>query len=154
MVNNLKININNKTMKTLKSLLAGITLLFVCVAANASVKPVAGSLSKDDVIKIYIDAIAHGQTENLGAVLDNYLQYETKRGDDVTTFTKDQLINYLKSNGAPSESITTNTVVFTDDEKSSLIKVEFKYNDIVRTDLITLSKSKGWKITKIESSFK
>jgi Putative lumazine-binding len=141
-------------MKTLKSLLAGITLLFVCVAANASVKPVTGGLSKDDVIKTYIDAIAHGEIANLGTVLDNYMQYETKRGDDVTTFTKDQLIDYLKNNGTPGEPVSTNTVVFTDDEKSSVVKIEFKYNNFVRTDLVTLNKAKGWKITKIESSFK
>ena len=140
-------------MKTLKSMLAGTVLLFVCFAANASVKA-AEKPTKTDVINMYVDAITHGKTDQLNNILDDQIQFNMQRGENVNTLNKDQLIATLKQNGASDASVTTTTTVLTDDDNASMVRVDFKYSDYVRTDVVTLSKTNGWAITKVTSSFK
>jgi ketosteroid isomerase-like protein len=141
-------------MKTLKSVVTGIALLFVCFAANAIVKPIADRPTKTDVINMYIDAITHGKADQLNNVLDDDIKFNVKRGDNVTTLNKDQLMASLKQNNVSDTSVTTTTTVVTDDDDASIVKVDFKYADYVRTDVVTLSKTNGWVITKVTSSFK
>jgi hypothetical protein len=140
-------------MKTLKSMLTALALLFVCVAANATVKPHTGKPTKNDVVNLYIDAIAHGKTNNLDNILDDGLQFNMVRGERVNTLSKDQLISYLKNNTSDAPA-STNTTIVQDDDNASVIKVEFKYADFTRTDLVTLENANGWAITKVQSSFK
>jgi Putative lumazine-binding len=141
-------------MKTLKSILAGITLLFVCVAANASAKPIAAKLTKTDVVNIYIDAIAHGNTKNLEGVLDDNLQYDMKRGDNVNTLNKDEFVRSIKNNVPSTAEVKTTTTIISDDDDASVVKIEFNFGDFVRTDVVTLNKTSGWEITKVVNSFK
>jgi len=141
-------------MKTLKSILAGIALLFVCVAANATVKPTTDALTRDDVVNIYIDAIAKGNISDLNKVLDDSFQYNMQRGDNVNTLNKDQLLNYLKNNSTVDPSVTTTTSLVQEDIDAATIKVEFKYSDYTRVDRITLNKASGWVITSVTTSTK
>ncbi|HEY4327300.1 MAG TPA: nuclear transport factor 2 family protein [Mucilaginibacter sp.] len=141
-------------MKTLKSALTAIALLFICVAANATVNPNAGKPTKNDVVNLYTDAIAHGKTSNLDNILDEGLQFNIIRGDNVNTLTKSQFVNYLKNNSVSDAPASTNTIVLQEDDNSAVIKVEFKYADLTRTDVVTLENTGGWVITKVSSSFK
>ena len=142
-------------MKTLKSMLTGIALLFVCVAANATVKSVTKDKpTKTDVVNMYIDAIAHGKTSTLENILDTDFQFNVKRGDNVNTLTKDQLIASLKNTSIDNTAVTTTITEVSDDDDASIVKVDFKYADYTRTDVITLSKSGGWNITKVVTSSK
>ncbi|WP_259071453.1 nuclear transport factor 2 family protein [Mucilaginibacter sp. X4EP1] len=141
-------------MKTLKSVLTGIALLFICVAANATVKPIADKPTKTDIINIYIDAITHGKVNTLANVLDDAMEYDIQRGENVNALSKDQLIQSLKDAGTSDASVTTEITTLADDDDASTIKVAFKYADYVRTDVITLSKTNGWAITKIVTSTK
>jgi len=141
-------------MKTLKTMLAGITLLFVCVGASATVKPLTDKPTKNDVVNIYVDAIAHGKLTNIDKFLDDNLQFNTKRGDNVNSLDKDQLITYLKSTAVSDPSVKVTTNILSEDDNSSVTQVDFKYDDYVRTDVITLSNSNGWVITSITSSYK
>ncbi len=141
-------------MKTLKSMLTGIALLFICIAANATVKSTAGKPTKEDVIKTYVDAITNAKINNLDKVLDDNLQFNMQRGENVTTLSKGQLLDYLKNSATADPSVTTTTTMLQDDDNSAFIKVEFKYADYVRTDEITLSNANGWVISKVQSSFK
>ena len=140
-------------MKTLKSVLTGMALLFICVAANATIKSVDPKSVKDDVINTYIDAITHGKTANLANVLSDDMQYNMQRGENVNTLNKEQLLDYLKNNST-SDAVTTTTSVVVDDNDTYTVKIEFKYADIVRDDVVTLSQGGGWQITKVVSSFK
>lgn len=140
-------------MKTLKSMLGGLILLLVCAtAANAAVKPAAMRLTKEDVVNIYIDAIAHGDMKGLDNVLDDSLHYIVQRGNNPMTLHKDDLMDYLRTNPA-DPSVTTTTTVVEDGDRHTRIRVEFKYAKYTRTDLLTLDDYGGWMITKVESSF-
>jgi hypothetical protein len=141
-------------MRTLKSILTGITLLFICVQANAITEPVTGKLTRDEVIKIYIDAGTSGNVNNLNKVLADDLQFDIQRGGHVSTLGKNQLIDYLKNNTTSDPSIKTTTTVMQEDDNSSVIKVEFKYNGYSRTDEVTLNKTFEWVINKVVCKFK
>ena len=140
-------------MKTLKSMLAGIALLFICAAANAITKPATGKLTRDEVVKIYIDATTSGNVSNLNNVLADDLQFNIQRGQNVNTLDKNQLIDYLKNITTPDPSVKTTTTVMQEDDNSSVIKVEFKYDGYSRTDEVTLNKTFGWVITKVVCKF-
>ena len=140
-------------MSTLKSTLAGIALLFICVTANAITKPATGKLTREEVVKIYIDATISGNVSNLNNVLADDLQFDIQRGDNVHILDKDQLIDYLKNNATSEPSVKTTTTVVQEDDNSSVIKVEFKYDGYSRTDEITLNKTFEWAITKVVCKF-
>ena len=140
-------------MKPLKSMLAGIALLFICAAANAITKPTTGKLTRDEVVKIYIDATTSGNVSNLNNVLADDLQFDIQRGDNVHILDKDQLIDYLKNNATSEPSVKTTTTVVQEDDNSSVIKVEFKYDGYSRTDEVTLNKTLGWVITTVVCKF-
>ncbi len=141
-------------MKTLKSMLSGIALLFICVAVNAITKPTTGKPTKDEVVKIYIDAITSGNVSNLTNVLADDLQFDIQRGQNVNMLNKNQLIDYLKNNTVSDPSVKTTTTVEQEDDNSSVVKVEFKYDGYSHTDEVTLYKTRSWLITKVVSVFK
>lgn len=141
-------------MKTLKLTLAAIALLFVGIAANAAVKPASDKITKADVVNIYIDAIANGKSQELDKILDNEMQFNMKRGDKVNTMSKSTLLDYLNKSGASTPPVNTNTVVMQDDDTSEKVKISFNYDGFVRTDVVTLNHSFGWKITNVTSSYK
>jgi hypothetical protein len=133
-------------MKTLKSMLAVIALLFVGAAANAKT---GGNATKEDAINTYITAISTGNTGDLSTELENDMQFNIHRGDNVTSLNKDELVNNIKQVGA-SQPLSTNTSVLEDDPYSAQVKVEFKYDGYTRTDVVTLDKTTGWMITKVD----
>jgi len=140
-------------MRTLKSILAGIALLFICVAANAITKPTTGKLTRDEVLKIYIDATTNGNAGKLDNVLADDLQFYLQRGDYVNTLDKTELIDYVKNNTTPDPSVKTTTTIMREDDNSSVIKVVFKYDGYSRTDEVTLNKTFGWVITTVACVF-
>jgi len=141
-------------MKTLKLMLAGIALLFASVAANASVKPHTNQVTQTDVVNMYINAITTGNTNNLDKILDNSLQFNTARGENVNTLNKDQLVDFIKANTVAGVTVTTDTTVLSEDEGTAKIKVNFKYDGYTRTDILSLDKTNDWKITSVDSSTK
>jgi len=141
-------------MKTLKIMLAGITLLFASVAANATVKPHANPVTQTDVVNMYINAITTGSTDNLDKVLDNDLQFNTTRGANVNTLNKDQLLDFIKANTVAGLAVTTDSTVLTSDNGTVKVKVDFKYDGYTRTDVLSLVKTNSWKVTSVDSSTK
>jgi len=124
-------------------------LLFISVAANAITKPVAGKLTRDEVVKIYIDATTSGNVTKLENVLSDDLQFNIERGDYVKILDK----NHLKNNTVSDKSVKTTTTFMREDDNSAEIKVEFKYNGYSRTDEVTLNKTFGWVITAVQCKF-
>jgi len=140
-------------MKTLKLMFVAIALLFTAVAANAAVKSAKDELSQGDVVNIYINAIKTGTTTDLTKRLNDDMQFNIKRGDNVNTLDKSQLLDYLQNNTVANAVIGTTTTVMTDDGQFAHVKVEFKYDGYTRVDEITLSKSSSWKIASVDSTF-
>jgi len=139
-------------MKTLKSMLAGIIVLFTCAAANATVRPVIAGPSQSDVVNIYISAITNGNATGLDKVLDNDLQFNVHQGEKVSTLNKGELMDYLKSNSVVSTSVNANTTILQQDDNSAKVKIDFKYDGYTRTDVVTLNKTTGWQIVNVDSS--
>lgn len=141
-------------MKTLKLMFAVVALLLTGVSANAAAKPVHNEPSQSDVVNMYINAIKTGTTTDLIKQLDNDMQFNIKRGENINTLNKTQLLNYLQNSTLANTVLSTTTTVLTDDGYSAHIRVEFKYDGYTRIDEITLSKTSGWKISNVDSTFK
>jgi len=141
-------------MRTLKSMLTGIALLFICGAGNAISTPAAGKLTRDEVVQIYIDATTSGNVGKLNSVLADDLLFYIQRGDYVSTLDKNQLIDFVKNNTTSDPSVKTNTTVMQGDDNAAVIKIEFKYDGYSRTDEVTLNKTFEWAITTVACQFK
>jgi len=137
-------------MKTLKLTIAVLAFLFVGITANAATK----KITKTDAVNIYIDAIANGKIQGLDKVLDGDMQFQTKRGDNITTIDKNTFLDFLTKNGSGAAPLNTSTTVIQDDENTQKIKVDFKYDGYVRSDVLTLNRTTGWVITNITSTTK
>ena len=139
-------------MKTLKSMVTGIALLLACITANATVKTRINQPTEKDVVNMYINAITNGKADNLDKILDNDLQFNIQRGQNVNTLNKNQVVDYIKNNTVADNTVNTITTVLTDDDSISKVKIEFKYSGFTRTDIVTLDKTVGWKISTVNSS--
>ena len=140
-------------MKTLKLMFVAIALLFTAVAANAAVKSAKDELSQGDVVNMYIAAIKTGTTTDLTKRLSDDMQFNIKRGENVNTLNKKELLDYLQNNTVANAVISTTTTTLADDGQFAHVKVEFKYDGYTRVDDIALSKSSGWKIASVDSTF-
>lgn len=140
-------------MKTLKLMLAGIAVLFASVAANAAVKSAKNEPTQSDVVNMYINAIKTGTITDITKRLNDDMQFNLKRGENVNTLNKTQLLDYLQNNTVVNAVVSTTTTVLTDDGNAAHVKVEFRYDGYTRIDEITLTKSSGWRIANIDSTF-
>ena len=140
-------------MRILKSIQAGVTLLFICAAANAITRPATGKLTRDEVVKIYIDDTISGNVSNLDNILADDFEFHIQKGDYVHTFDKDQLIDYLKNDTKADPPIKTTTTIIKEDDHSAIIKIEFKYDSYLRIDEVTINKTPEWQITNVLCEF-
>ena len=83
-------------MKTLKAMMMGLALLVFCGVANAGVR-VSHNPTKDEVVDTYVNAVTHGDLKGLDDAIDDDAQFNTKRGDNVNTLTKDPAIRRPES---------------------------------------------------------
>ncbi|GAC1307949.1 MAG: hypothetical protein NVSMB24_20790 [Mucilaginibacter sp.] len=141
-------------MKTLKTMLMGLALLFAfgtAVAATAyGSKP-----TKDEVFNTYLNAVVHGKLTGFEDAVDDDAQFNIIRGDNVNTISKQQVINSLKLSENVDQNCECTKTVVQDTDNMSVLKVEMKYVDFSRVDVITAERAgKGWKITKVDTSYK
>lgn len=140
-------------MKTLKSALAAIIILFTSVAvSNAAVKK--GQPSQSDVVNMYITAVSSGTTGDIDKYMDNELQFNVHHGDNVINLNKSQFLDAVQDSKGGSAPASTNITIMQQDDDVAKVKVEFKYDAYTRTDVVTLNKTLGWKITGIDSTSK
>jgi hypothetical protein len=143
-----------RCMHILKVIMVTLVLLLVCCFAYSS--PVsARNQTKEKVIQTYLNAVLHGKFDELEEVVDEDAQFNIKRGGNVNVMSKLQLLDNLKSfENVEQDCECTKTVIFDDDDKS-IIKIDMKFGDFTRTDVVTEQRGGyGWKITKVETSFK
>jgi hypothetical protein len=138
-------------MKTLKSIVLGLALLVVGTIANAANKPTA-VLTKNDVLNIYVNAVVHGKLDGLEGVLDNNVKFITQRGDNEVVMNKKTVLESFKASENMEQGCTYTTTIVKDTKNGMIVKLEMKYGDYVRTNLITISTSHDdFKITKVEN---
>jgi len=132
----------------------GLALLLVGSISQAA--PTShGNSTKDEVINTYLNAVVHGKLGGVDEAIDDDAQFNMKRGDHVNTLSKPQILDALKSNENVDQDCQCTKTVLQDDDQISVMKVDMKYGDYTRTDVITAQHAgSGWKITKVETSFK
>jgi hypothetical protein len=141
-------------MKTLKITMIGLALFLICGVAKAAPCFMYSS-TKDDAIKTYLEAVVHGKLSDVESVIDDDAQFNIARGSKVNTLTKNQELNYLKSTENMEQNCNCSNSVVQDSEDTYVKKVDMKYADFTRTDIITVQHvGAGWKITKVQTSFK
>jgi hypothetical protein len=142
-------------MKTFKAMMIGLALLVVCGLANASAKKSNNGPTKDDVVNAYLNAVVHGKLGDVESAIDDDAQFNMVRGDKVITLSKSQELNFLKSNESLEQDCKCAPSVMQDDGDVFIKKVEMKFADFTRTDVISAQRvGYGWKITKVETSYK
>ena len=143
-------------MKTLKFFTMALATLLVCFTANAAKTSGHKNLEKDEVITAYVNAITKGSTDGLENAIDDNAQFDMKRGNAVNTVNKEQMLAYLKSIPAlGTDCKCTNTVIKDEGDGSAIIKVDMAYNNVVRSNVITVERRFGsWKIVRVDTSFK
>ena len=142
-------------MKTLKAMVMGLALLLVCGVSQAASVTNHINSTRDEVIDAYVNAVVHGKINGFSDLIDDDAKFNMKRGSNVNTLSKPQILNSLKSNENVEQDCQCTKTVMQDSDDMSVIKVDMKYNDFTRTDVITAQRAgNGWKITKVETSFK
>jgi hypothetical protein len=142
-------------MKTLKTMMMGLALTLALGVANAAPKTHHNGPTKDEVIDTYLNAVVHGSTEGINKAIDDDAQFYTVHSNRVSQLNKGQMIAYLKANPAVSQDCQCSGTILQDTDDTFVKKEEIKYNGVTRTDVITAQRAgDGWKITKVETSFK
>jgi hypothetical protein len=141
-------------MKTVKTMLMGLALLFAFGTAGAATA--SGSKpTKDEVFNTYLNAIVHGKLNGIDDAIDDDAEFNYIRGDNVNRITKQQVINALKSDENIEQNCQCTRSVVQDNDDISTLKVEMKYADFTRVDVITAQRAgNGWKVTKVDTSYK
>ena len=140
-------------MKNLKSIMLGLALLVVCGAANANATD-DGKLTENYAINTYVDAMTRGKLDGLNDVLDKTAGFSMLRGKTVVSFSKKQMLDYLKANKNTEQSCTTSTSIVESNANIAVVKVDMKYEGFVRSNYVTIANTgNGWKITNVYSVF-
>jgi hypothetical protein len=140
-------------MKTLRSIMLGLALLLVCSATKAS--NIKGEkLTRNHALYTYADAITQGKLSNLNDVLDKTAEFSMLRGKTIISFSRKQMLDYLKSNKNVEEICTTSTSIIASDANVEIVKFDMKFKGFVRHNYITIANTgNGWKITNVYSTF-
>ncbi len=138
-------------MKTLKSVMFGLALLVACTAAKAINKPTPATLTKNDVLEIYLNAVIHGKIDGLDKILSDDVHYKMYRGDNVVNLNKKRILESFKASENIEQDCKYTTSIVEDNNDGMVVKLEMKYGNYTRVNLITISSDRpDWKITKIE----
>jgi len=138
-------------MKTLKSILLGLTLLVASTVANAKTLP-AVALTKNDVLNSYVNAVVHGKVEGIENIFDKNLKFVMYRNDKEFNLNKAELLESLKASENVEQKCTYTTSIVSDKDSKMVVKLIMKYDGYVRTNTITISqKNDDFQITRIET---
>lgn len=133
----------------------GLALIAVFGFANAAPKTHHDNATKEEVVDTYLDAVVHGDLNGIDRAIDDNAHFYTQHGVRVLTSDKREIMDYLKTNANVDRNCNYNSTVLDQGDNFVVEKVEMKFNELTRTDVITAQRSDdGWKITKVETSYK
>jgi len=139
-------------MKTLKSLMLGLVMLAVCGVAKAANKP--EKLTKNYAITAYVNAMSHGQLAGLKDAVDASAKFSMLRGTDVISFSKAEVMSFLKGSEGVEQLCTVRTTEMENNDNVTVVKVDMKYEHFTRSNYVTIANTgDGWKITNVYSVF-
>ncbi|MGY3213431.1 nuclear transport factor 2 family protein [Mucilaginibacter sp. HD30] len=138
-------------MKTLKSILFGLALLVATGVANA--KPnTANTLSKNDVVSVFTNAVIHGNLQNLEQAFAKDVEYTIYRGEKTFKLNKQALLDSFKASENVEQSCQYSTSIVSDVDNTMVLRLNMQYEGYVRTSTITIKQQgQDWKITSIET---
>jgi hypothetical protein len=140
-------------MKTLKSIMLGLALLLLCGAVKAN--NIDDRLTPNYAINTFVDAMTRGKLAGINEVLDKSVEFSMLRGKTVLSFTRSEMLEFLKSNKNIEQTCTTSTSIVESNANVIIVKVAMKYSDFVRNNYVTIANTgNGWKITNVYSVFK
>ena len=135
-------------MKTLKSILLGLTLIIASTAARADGKP-----TKTDVLNIFMNASAHGKLEKFESVVANDVEYNIQRGERTLKADRKQMLEFYKANQGVEQNCKCNVTTIEDNDRYIVVKMEMKYDTYTRVNMVTIKDTtSGWKVTKVDTS--
>lgn len=144
-------------MKTLRSMMLGLAMLATGSVVYAAPVSHHNNATKGEVVNTYVDAVVYGDLSNVSDAIADNAQFYTIRGAGtlVNAHTKQEMMDYLKSEAALHEHCACTSTVLQDSGSTYIEKVEMKYKNLTRTDVITAHRDGDeWKITKVETSYK
>lgn len=140
-------------MKALKSIVLGLALLVICGVAKANT--IDERTTPNYAINTFVDAMTRGKLAGLESVLDKTAEFNMLRGKTVLSFTRNEMLEFFKSNKNIEQTCTTSTSIVESNSNVAIVKVSMKYDDFVRNNYITIANTgNGWKITNVYSVFK
>ena len=142
-------------MKTLRTMMVGLALIAVCGVANAATTSHHGGNAKTEVIDTYVNAIVHGNLNDIDNAIYDDARFYIVHGPRVIISDKSHVLDYLKINEHIDQNCNCKSTVLLDSDEKFVEEVQIQYDAITRTDVITTQLTgDGWKITKVETSFK
>jgi hypothetical protein len=131
----------------------GLALLVVCGIAKANT--IDEKVTPNYAINTFVDAMTRGKLAGLDAVLDKSAEFNMLRGKKMLSFTKNEMLEFFKSNKNIEQACTTSTSIVESDSKVAIVKVSMKYDNFVRDNYVTIANNgSSWKITNVYSVFK
>jgi hypothetical protein len=136
-------------------MVGAVLLLFICQNLSASTLPKRSDLSKYRAVNIYINAVVHGKPNGITDAIDDDAFFNIQHGSKANVAYKPQLLYALRWTENTEQKCKYTKSIVWEDENLSIQKLSMKFPDFTRTDVITLQRAgSGWKITKVETSFK
>lgn len=138
-------------MKTLKSILLGLTLLVATSVANAKSLS-AAALTKNDVLNAYVNAVVHGKIDGVENIFSKDVKYVMYRNDKEFNLNKAQLLESLKASENVEQTCTYTTSIVDESNDKMVVKLIMRYDGYVRTNTITIAqKHDDFQITRIQT---
>jgi len=143
------------TMKIIKEVMIGMIFIVFLNNAHASTSPRRIELSKFRAVNTYINAVVHGKLNNVKEVIDDEAFFNIQHGNKYNTVNKPEVLYALSWTENMEQKCKYSKSIVWEDGSMSILKLNMKYADFTRTDMITLQRAGAeWKITKVETSFK
>ncbi|WP_419802910.1 nuclear transport factor 2 family protein [Mucilaginibacter sp.] len=141
-------------MKTLKTIFIALLVTLTFTAAKANTPNLKERLTMRYAINTYVDAFTHGKTAGLAEIIDDNAKFSHNRGQQVISFSKNQILQSLESEQYVEQNCTTTTKIIESATNLVVYKVQMKYQNFSRTNYVTMTDTgNGWKITNVASVF-
>ncbi len=111
-------------------------------------------LEMNDVLKAYVDKVAHGKIKGLAEVIDQDVKFTTTTETEIIHYSKTQIRSSLKQNENVEQNCVTEYSLTESNPTLTVVKVVMKYENFSKVTYLSMANTKkGWKITNVSSSF-
>ena len=141
-------------MKTLKNLTAGLLAAAVLTSSVFATEPANQKHEMNYALTSYVDAMAHGKISGLSEVLDKDVKFTSTRGEQIVSFSKNEVLNSLKNAENVEQNCSTAYHVIESNPTLTVVKLVMKYDTFSKVTYLSMANTtKGWKITNVSSTF-